>query len=267
MADHTNDEQVRKEYKDYLASGRIWGEVPVSRIRKLAFPRVSEEVRQGYLALTDLTTTVSDYLDAHGYCGAIAQSHLPNLIPGKRIAGTAVTLRNIPERKTTTKGYQDKDPIKMSSRECHYISEPGDVVVIDFGGNVEASNMGGMSCLVAKTQGVSGAVVDGAVRDVNSIRELDFPVWCRGGTPKTGKFRMEAVEINGPVTIHDVVVEAGDFVVADDSGICFIPPHLVETILEEAREADASEKHSRQMIREKRPLDELKPFFRSRYNK
>jgi regulator of RNase E activity RraA len=52
---------------------------------------------------------------------------------------------------------------------------------------------------------------------------------------------MEAIEINGPVTIHDVRVEAGDFVVADDSGICFIPPHLVEPILAEAQRTEAAE--------------------------
>lgn len=266
MNDLTGAEQLRAEYEEYDQAGRIWGEVPIERISKLRYPRVSEEIRQAYLALTDLTTSVSDSLDAHGICGAISHSHLPNILPGHRIAGTAVTLRNVPERKSPTRGAIDGDPIKMSSRECHYISEPGDVLVVDFGGNVDASNMGGQSCLVAKTQGVSGAIVDGAVRDVNTIRELGFPVWCRGGTPKTGKYRMEAMEVNGPVTVHDILVQPGDFVVADDSGICVIPPELVETILAEAQKTEASEEKSREMIRGKRPLSELKPLFRSRYN-
>lgn len=262
----TVPQNIRAEYEEYERSGRIWGEVPIERISKLDFPRVSEEIRKAYLDLTDLTTSVADSLDAHGICGAIAQSHLPNLLPGMRIAGTAVTLRNVPERKTPTQGTLDKDPIRMSSRECHYLAEPGDVLCVDFGGNVEASNMGGQSCLVAKMQGLSGAVVDGAVRDVNTIRDLGFPVWCRGGTPKTGKYRMEAMEVNGPVTIHDILVQPGDFVVADDSGICVIPPELVEPILAEAQKTEAAEERSRAMIRENRPLSELKPLFRARYN-
>lgn len=266
MTDRAVTEQIAREHAEYDRAGRIWGEVPLSRIRKLVFPRVSEEIRQAYLALTDLTTSVSDSLDARGINGVVAQTHLPNLLPGQRIAGTAVTLRNVPERKTPTQGAIDKDPIRMSSRECHYLSEPGDVLVVDFGGNLEASNMGGQSCLVAKMQGLSGAVVDGAVRDLNTIRDLGFPVWCRGGTPKTGKHRMEAIEINGPVTIHDVRVEAGDFVVADDSGICFVPPQLVDIILAEAQKTEAAEDRSRQLIRDRRPLNELKPLFRSRYN-
>ncbi|MEM9229141.1 MAG: RraA family protein [Pseudomonadota bacterium] len=266
MTDLSNLSRLEEDYAEYEELGRIWGEVPLSRIRKVKFDRVSEEVRQAFLKLTDLTTTVADSLDKYGIRGAVAQTHLPNLVPGKRIAGTAITLRNIPERKTPTQGTRDKDPIKMSSRECHYLSEEGDVLVADFGGNVEASNMGGQSCLTAKMQGVAGAIVDGAVRDVNTIRNLEFPIWCRGGTPKTGKYRMEAIEINGPVTVHDVVVEPGDFVVADDSGICFVPPHLVERILEDAQATEAAEEAARELIRRKAPLSELKPLFRSRYD-
>lgn len=261
-----NQSALERDYEEYTELGRIWGEVPLSRIQKIRFNRVSDDIRKAYLALTDLTTTVADSLDKYGICGVIAQTHLPGLSQGFRIAGTAITLRNIPERKSPTQGTLDGDPIKMSSRECHYLSEPGDVLVVDFGGNVEASNMGGQSCLTAKMQGVSGAIVDGAVRDVNTIRDLEFPVWCRGGTPKTGKYRMEAIEINGPVTIHDVLVEAGDFIVADDSGVCVIPPHLVETILKEAQETEAAEEEARRLIRDKRPLNELKPLFRARYN-
>ena len=262
----TVPQKIRAEYEAYERAGRIWGEVPIERISMLDFPRVSDDIRKAYLDLTDLTTSVADSLDAHGICGAIAQSHLPNLLPGMRIAGTAVTLRNVPERKTPTQGTIDRDPIRMSSRECHYLAEAGDVLCVDFSGNVEASNMGGQSCLVAKMQGLSGAIVDGAVRDVNTIRDLGFPVWCRGGTPKTGKYRMEAMEVNGPVTIHDILVQPGDFVVADDSGICVIPPDLVEPILVEAQRTEAAEERSRAMIREKRPLSELKPLFRARYN-
>ena len=82
---------VANIYNDYDQKGRIWGEVPRDRVKALDFPRVSEKIRQAYLGLKDLSTGVSDCLDKYGICGAIAQSHLPNLIPGKRIAGTAVT--------------------------------------------------------------------------------------------------------------------------------------------------------------------------------
>lgn len=259
-------EDVDKDYDEYHAAGRIWGEVPRDRIKKVKFPRVSQETRDKFLALHDLTTTVSDILDKYGIRGAIPSTHLPALLPGKKIAGTAVTLRNIPERKTSTQGYIDKDRIKMSTREAYYLSEPGDVLVADFGGNLEVSNMGGQSCTVAQSIGFQGAIVNGCVRDLTAIREIGYPVWAKGATQITGKFRLETIEINGPVTVHDIVVYAGDLIVADDSGVCVIPHELVDTVIEEAQAIEKAEDVMRDLIVTKRPLSELRPLFRKRYS-
>ena len=59
--------------------------------------------------------------------------------------------------------------------------------------------MGGLSTLMAKKYGLAGNIVDAGVRDIQDIRGLDYPVWSRGITPITGKFRFEALQINGPV--------------------------------------------------------------------
>jgi len=240
--------------------------VPQDRIKKIKFPRASAETRAAFLEIEDLTTSVSDILDSLGVCGVVPGSHLPGLLPGKRMVGTAVTLRSIPERKTPTQGYVDKEPIRMSTREVYYLAEEGDVLVADFGGNRDISNMGGMSCTVGKSVGFAGAVVHGAVRDVNSIRALDYPVWASGVTPITGKFRMEAIEINGPVTVHGVVVEAGDLVVADDSGVCFVPAQHIDAVLAEAKAIEDAEDTMRNLIVNKRPISELRPLFRKRYD-
>jgi regulator of RNase E activity RraA len=258
-------DSVERDYDEYAALGRIWGQVPRERIRKIRFSRIAKDVVRQFLELDDLTTSVSDVLDSLGVRGAIAGSHIPSLIPGKRIAGTVVTLRSIPERITPTQGHITKDTIKMSTREIYYLSEPGDVLVCDFGGNLDVSNMGGQSCLVGKTHQFSGAIINGAVRDVSAIRALDYPVWCRGVTPITGKFRMEAVEINGPVTVHDVVTCPGDLVVADDSGICFVPSDLVGHVLEKTKSICEEERQMSQLIMEGRSIGELKPLFRRRY--
>lgn len=262
----TEANNVAADYKEYQEAGRIWGQVPADRIKKIKFPRVSADVRAAFLAMEDMTTTVSDVLDSLGVAGVVPGSHLPGLLPGKRMVGTAVTLRSIPERKTATQGYVDKEPIRMSTREVYYLAEEGDVLVADFGGNRDVSNMGGMSCTVGRSVGFCGAVVYGAVRDVNSIRKLDYPVWATGVTPITGKFRMEAIEINGPVTVHGVVVEPGDLVVADDSGVCFVPGEHVETVLREAKVIEGSEDTMRDLIIDKRPISELRPLFRKRYD-
>ena len=101
----------------------------------------------------------------------------------------------------------------MATRDTHYLAEPGDILVADFGGNLDVSNMGGQSVAVAQSCGLVGAVVNGAVRDVPSFRAGSFPHGACGTTPITGKCRMQAVEINGPVTLYDMLVEPGDLIV------------------------------------------------------
>jgi regulator of RNase E activity RraA len=259
-------EDVLRDYEEYKAEGRVWGQVPVDRISRIKFPRPEASVIARYMALPDLTTTVSDMLDSYGVKGVVAASHIKPLLPGKKIVGTAVTLRSMPERKTATQACFDKDPIKMSTREIYYLSEPGDVLVADFGGNLDVSNMGGQSALVGQTSGFVGAVVNGAVRDLPAIRESGFPVWARGVTPITGKFRMEAMEINGAVTLHDIVVYPGDLIVADDSGICVVPSEMVVKLIDEAEAVGAAEDKMRDLIASKAPISELRPHFRKRYD-
>jgi regulator of RNase E activity RraA len=96
--------------------------------------------------------------------------------------------------------------------------------------------MGGVGGRLSKRQGVLGAIVDGAVRDVGDYRAIDYPVWSAGVTPLSGKWRVQAVEINGPVSICGVVVNPGDLVVADDSGVCFVPRAHVDKVLELTRQ-------------------------------
>lgn len=250
---------VQRDYDEYKAAGRIWGLVPPERIRQIRFPRIPSDVVQRFLAVEDLTTGVSDALDTLGLHCVVPASHIPPLLPGRRLVGTAVTLRSIPERKTTTQAVVDKDKSRLSTRDMAFLAEPGDVLVCDFGGNREISNFGGMSCKTAKTAGVAGAVVHGAVRDVSTIRELDYPVWAAGITPITGKFRIEAMEINGPVTVHNVAVQPGDLVVADDSGICFVPAEHVAAVLTLIEATEAREARMSALIEAKRPISEQNP--------
>ena len=254
-----------KDYEEYKEAGRIWGLVPRERISKISFPRVSKEIVDEFMKIDDLSTTVSDVLDAMGINGVIPTSHIKPVIPGKKTVGPAVTIRNIPERKTPTQGSIDKDFIKMSTRDIYYMSEPGDVLVSDFGGNLDVSNMGGQSCAVAKTSGFAGNIVNGAVRDVSTIKELDYPVWSCGTTGITGKFRMVCIEMNGPITLCGKVVEPGDLMIADDSAVCIVPYDKVEEVLEKTKAIVEEEDVMKKLIMDKTSIEELRPLFRKRY--
>ena len=74
-------------------------------------------------------------------------------------------------------------------------------------------------------------MVDGAVRDIAHSREIGYPVWAKGASPITGKWRIETVAINVPVAICGVPVKPGDLVVADEVGVCFVPHERAADVL------------------------------------
>ena len=98
----------------------------------------------------------------------------------------------------------------MAEFEAHNLATPGDVLVID--GVSGMSNMGGISAQTGKRQGEVGAIVWGGVRDVGHSRSVDYPIWSTELSAVTGKWRLQTIEINGPVEIGGVRVEPGDLV-------------------------------------------------------
>jgi 4-hydroxy-4-methyl-2-oxoglutarate aldolase len=215
---------------------RLMGLIPLERIRTWQIPRPPKPLLLELLAHNGLTSTLSDILDALGVAGAIPGSQLSPVLANKKIVGPAVTLRYVPERLTPSQSFHERAKAKLADRDAYALTEPGDVVVVAAGGRGDISAMGGLSALVAKKYGLAGNIVDGGVRDVNEMRSLDYPVWSRGITPITGKFRLEAMEINGPVVCAGVVVHPGDVVVADDTGVVVLPQKISLTVMRKALE-------------------------------
>lgn len=86
------------------------------------------------------------------------------------------------------------------------------------------------------------------MRDVGEIRKYGVPTWCRGATPKTGKCRIEAMEINGPVVLAGIQINPGDLIIADDSGICAVPPQHAAYVLKKCQEILPDEEVMRELI-------------------
>jgi 4-hydroxy-4-methyl-2-oxoglutarate aldolase len=191
--------------------------------------RVKKSVIERFMKLNDLSSTVSDILDNMGIIGCVGTSTLHPTISTARIVGTAITVRNVPQRKDSHVVATDKRNF-MAEIEGINQADPGDVLVIQ--GLRDISNMGGIMATCAKRQELAGAVVDGGVRDVGHSRSLDFPIWSKDVSPITGKWRCVTEEINGKVTIHGISVQPGDLVIADETGVCFVPQNLIEDVLE-----------------------------------
>ena len=198
---------------------------PLGKLAPEAFglmelPRLPREVLDGFRALGDLTGTVSDAMDQLGIAGVVPASILRPTDPKARVVAQALTVFN----KKISRSVQDAVKGKKSGLadiEAHNLAEPGDILVIQGVANV--SSMGGVMATVGRRQGEAGAIVDGAVRDIDHSREIGYPVWSSSVSPMTGKWRIETVAINKPVTIAGIGVKPGDLVIADEVGVCFVP--------------------------------------------
>jgi 4-hydroxy-4-methyl-2-oxoglutarate aldolase len=217
---------------------KLTGKIPRERIRFMETPRPPAGIIEGFSALGDATGIVSDVMDELGITGVIGASVLKPTIPGSSIVGPALTVRNIVQREHEYEAAR-RHVNKMAEFEAHNLALPGDIVVID--GVAGISNMGGISAQTAKRQGEAGAIVFGGIRDLAHSRRAGYPVWASEITPVTGKWRIETIEINGEIVIAGIRVAPGDIVLADDTGVCFIPVARAAEVLAIARQKSASE--------------------------
>lgn len=192
------------------------------KIPTALFKRVSLENIRKILSMVS-SPNVSDAMHRTG--------ELKNLLPlqqGTQMVGKAVTVRTCP-------GDWAK-PV-----EAVDVAEPGDIIVIDAGGKGPAvwGELATESCL---QRGIAGVVIDGAVRDVDTIRKLRFQVFAREITPAAGEPKGFG-EIGVPVKVGGVEISPGDWLKGDDSGLVRIPRGwLVETA---NRAMDVLEKENR----------------------
>jgi len=114
------------------------------------------------------------------------------------------------------------------------LAQPGDVIVVDVQGDLTNSVVGEIMMRQVLKKGISGVVVDGAIRDVEALREMKVAVYAAGVTPK-GPYKDGPGEINVPVCCGGQVVKPGDIIVGDADGIVVIDPRDAQQVLEKAK--------------------------------
>ncbi|MFK3797909.1 MULTISPECIES: RraA family protein [unclassified Pseudomonas] len=118
----------------------------------------------------------------------------------------------------------------------HYaidIAQPGDVIVVDAGGDLSNALIGEMMVAYAVKRGVAGIVINGAIRDAGSIGAGEFPVFAAGISHR-GPYKDGPGEINVPIAIDGMVIEPGDLVIGDDDGLLCVPYDHVAEVYERA---------------------------------
>lgn len=155
---------------------------------------------------------------------------------GGILVGTALTVRTRPGD-------------NMFIHEALAIVRPGDVIVVDGGGDVSRAIVGEIVAATAASRGAAGFVIDGAIRDVAAIGASAFPCFARGVIHR-GPYRNGPGELNVPVSIGGMIVEPGDVVVGDEDGVVAFPAAIAADLLAAAIAQDARERETMQAIRD-----------------
>jgi 4-hydroxy-4-methyl-2-oxoglutarate aldolase len=147
---------------------------------------------------------------------------------GARALGWAVTMK-------LAEGPAPAGSVHLGVRAIS-LSRPGNVIVVDAGGLTGAGSWGGLLSTAASVRGVGGVLSSGAVRDIDEARELSFPVFCAGATPRTARGRCHEVSCGEPVSIDGFPIAVGDLIAADGTGVVAVPRARAREVLDKALE-------------------------------
>jgi 4-hydroxy-4-methyl-2-oxoglutarate aldolase len=181
------------------------------------------------------TTDLSDALDRLGIAGQCLG--IMPLSRSFRLVGRAFTVHYVPvsvERGTVGDYIDDLGP--------------GDVVVLDNAGRLDATVWGDLLTSTAHRRGVAGTVIDGVCRDIDRSIELSYPIYSRGNWMRTGKDRVRVDGVNVPVSLGGVRVEPGDYLRGDGDGVVVVPAARISEVLTAAQEIHAAEEAIRAEI-------------------
>ncbi len=165
---------------------------------------------------------VSDALDTFGLKGA--HSGLPRRSTKSRIAGTVQTVK-----------LHSMEPVGGSKRHLGTAAiEASDnltVIVVEQRTGIDCAGWGGVLANAAKVKGVRGVIMEGPARDIDEYEEIGFPVFSRYTTPHTARGRVWEESFGVPVQVGNSIVRAGDYVIADGSGVVFIAAEKIAEVL------------------------------------
>jgi 4-hydroxy-4-methyl-2-oxoglutarate aldolase len=141
----------------------------------------------------------------------------------------------------------------LKIHQAMQIALPGDVLVVNGQGSMSHGLFGELMATAAIAQGITGLVVDGAVRDIAQLESLNFPVFGRGICP-AGPSKEGSGEVGYPVACGGLVCSAGDLIIGDDDGIVVIPREDLLLVLEATRTVALWEEKVRADLAEGRPI-------------
>lgn len=189
-----------------------------------------------------------------GYKNNCMRDIVPITIKDAHVVGHAVTIRYL----TLKRPMDPEEYRKTASFRVVEAAKKGDVLVMG-GLGYRIGLIGDVMASGFKVRGVSAVVIDGGVRDVPLIKEMEFPVFARFATPAHIEDRLVAVEFNSPIDCDGVQVNPGDIIVADEDGVVAIPIEVADKVAELGWKHERLDEESRKRILAGVPLGEAYP--------
>jgi len=191
------------------------------------------------------TPAVSDALDKLGIKGGC--HGIKPLVGNKKIVGPAFTVkyRAAGEEPGTVGDYIDK-------------VKAGEVIVLDNRGRTDCTVWGDILTFTAVEKNIEGTVIEGVCRDIDGIKELNYPMFTRDYYMVTGKDRVEVESVNEPVVVSNIKVNPGDIIFGDNSGILVIPSKRAEKVLEIAEKINEKEENIISEIKKGKTISEAR---------
>lgn len=196
------------------------------------------------------TAVISDVLDSMGHREQVMRAELNSLTEGAVVVGRARTLLAVDY-------YEHLDHPYATELAFVETLVPGDVVVA--GTNESSYNglWGELLSTASQIRGARGAIIDGYVRDVRKIKQLQFPLWCTGTKPVDSAGRGLTLAFDCAVKCGGVLVHSGDVVFGDEDGVVVIPQHLVQDVVNAAVDKVNAENATRDALRAGMPFSEV----------
>jgi 3-hexulose-6-phosphate synthase/6-phospho-3-hexuloisomerase len=190
-----------------------------------------------------LTGDVSDAMEQLGLRRSVILGYTALGTRGTPVVGRAFTLRQLAKHGADERAANLSRQIEASRERA----QPGDIVVIDTGGIADVATWGELHSVRCLRRGVKGMITNGATRDAELIREMKFPVFCRGLSPVNGVWDLETHGFEEPVVLEGVQIRPGDVIVADEDGIVVVAQESARDV---ARRANEIRKSDAEKLRE-----------------
>ncbi len=228
----TKAPDITEEARKLMEAIRDEKVIPAQMFKRYA----QDELKQAFLKCS--TSNVSDAMHRKGAMDGGIQARQT----GARIAGRAVTVFTA-----------DGDWAKTV--ESIDVAKPGEIIVIDQRGG-QTAMWGELASESCKVKGIAGVVTDGAVRDIDDIREMGFPVWSRWIVPNAGEPKGMG-DIGVEIKCGGQTVRNGDWIIADDMGVVVVPQDQAHEVANRSLEVHEKENRLREEIRRGKTLSSV----------